>query len=188
MDIANLSCSPIPTATEPFILTVQITVGITCVLSVLGASLIILTYVAFKDLRTTARQLLVNLSVADMFVAGSHFVGLLTNYRRFLTKPCLFSSSELPSDTWCDIQGGLTMFGTIASFLWTVGVAVYLLLIIVLRWPAVAKRLVYFLYVLCWGIPAALVIAFGVAGYLGFEENVDIGEFVRKISIMLLAN
>ena len=177
VDILNSSCGPIPTATEQFILAVQITVGTTCVLSVFGASLIILTYVLFKDLRTTARQLLVNLSVADIFVAGSHFAGLLTNYRRFSTKPCFYTNGDVSTtDTWCDIQGGLTMFGTIASFLWTIGVAVYLLFVIVLRRPVAAKRLVYTLYVLCWGIPAALVIAFGVAGYLGFEENVDIGE------------
>ena len=174
-NMSLIECSPrIPTATEPFVLVIQITVGTTCVLSVLGASLIILTYLLFKDLRTTARLLLVNLSVADIFVAGSHFVGLLTNYRRFVTQPC--SNDVTASDAWCATQGGFTMFGTIASFLWTIAVAIYLLVIIVLRRPVAARRLAFILCLLCWGIPAALSIAFGVSGYLGFEENVDVGE------------
>ena len=161
---------PIPIETVGFILTVKITMGITCLLSILGASLIILTYVAFRDLRTTARQLLVNLSVADIIVAASHFVGLLTNYDRFLY-------SNLTTDAWCSVQAAITMYGTISSFLWTIAVALYMFTVIVLKRPDIARKMVPVHYLVCWGIPVVFPVWFGIEGHLGFENPADIGMF-----------
>ena len=56
-----------------FLFALKAVSGITCLLSMLGAGLIIATYVAYRDLRTLGRQQLVNLSLADMTVAASHF-------------------------------------------------------------------------------------------------------------------
>ena len=155
---------------DQFIVAVKVIVGTTCVLSVLGASLIVLTYVMFKNLRTTARQLLVNLSVADIFVAGSHFVGLFTNYDRFVYQ---FNPT---TDTFCTVQAAFTMCGTLASFLWTVAIGLYMFIVIVRRQPHVAKKLVYMFYPVCWGIPIVLTTVFGANMFLGFERNSDIGK------------
>ena len=179
--MANNSSSPchfIPADKPEFILALQVVVGATCILSILGAGLIILTYVAFRDLRTTARQLLVNLSIADLIVAVSHLAGILSNYDRFRKDPCNTRVSSSSGDVWCSTQGGITMFSSLASFLWTLAVAVYLFAVIVVRKPNLAKKLVVVFYVLCWGIPAVLVVVFGMENYLGFEENVDTGECV----------
>lgn len=156
----------------------QIAVSVTCVLSILGSSLIVLTYVLYKELRTTARQLLVNLSIADWIVAASHMTGVLTNYKRFSEHSCNDTRvSPQHTDTWCEIQGGLAMFSSLSSFLWTVAVAVYLFVIIVAQRRG--KRLVPVLYVLCWGIPAVLAVALGAKRYLGFEGGVDAGKPTR---------
>ena len=168
-NITNASTTlTIPTETLGFILTLKITVGTTCLLSILGASLIILTYVAFRDLRTTARQLLVNLSVADIIIAASHFVGLLTNYDRFLY-------SSLQKDTWCSVQAAITMYGTISSFLWTIAVALYMFTVIMMKRPEIAMKTVPVYYLVCWGIPVVFPVWFGVKDYLGFEQPADIG-------------
>ncbi len=166
-------CSPIPSESPAFIHSLQVAVSVTCVLSILGASLIIVTYALYKDLRTTARQLLVNLSVADWIVAASHMLGVLTNYKRFLHHSC--NDTRVSStDTWCEIQGGFAMFSSLSSFLWTIAVAVYLFVIIVMQRRG--QRLVPVFYVVCWGIPAVLTIVFGAKKYLGFEGTVDGGE------------
>ena len=180
--MANISdCSPIASETQGFVLAVKITVGTTCLLSVLGASLIILTYVAFRDLRTTGRQLLVNLSVADILVALTHFTGLYTNYDRFLS-PCngpnVYGNFTNLTDPWCATQGALTMFSVLASFLWTIAVAVYLFVVIVVNRALWAKRLRAVFYPVCWGVPGVIVVAFGAKQYFGFEENVDIGKSI----------
>ena len=193
-------CHSIPSLKPHFVLALQITVGTTCVLSILGASLIILTYVAFRDLRTTARQLLVNLSIADIVVAASHFVGLLAVldlYRE--SNPCSASrqlsgdnvsatiiAKETVDNVICQVQGGFTLFGTLGSFLWTIAVAVYLFVVIVADKPSLGRRLRFVFYPVCWGIPAGIAVAFGVKGYLGFEENLDIGrfdEFIRGVCV-----
>jgi len=169
---ANLTnaTTRIPIETADYILTVKIVVGTTCLLSILGASLIILTYVAFRDLRTIARQLLVNLSVADIVIAASHFVGLLTNYERFL-----YSNLRSDVDVWCSVQGAVTMYGTISSFLWTIAVALYMFTVIVMKRPEIAKKMVPVYYLVCWGVPIVFPVWFGIKRYLGFELPADVG-------------
>jgi len=171
-ELANVTnaTTRIPIETGDYILTVKIIVGTTCLLSILGASLIILTYVAFRDLRTIARQLLVNLSVADILIAASHFVGLLTNYERFL-----YSNLRSDVDVWCSVQGAVTMYGTISSFLWTIAVALYMFTVIVMKRPEIAKKMVPVYYLVCWGVPIVFPVWFGVKRYLGFELPADVG-------------
>ena len=165
-----------PSHRPHFVLALQITVGTTCVLSVLGASLIILTYVAFRDLRTTARKLLVNLSIADIVVAVSHFVGLFTNYERFL-----HNGNSENADVWCSVQAAFTMYSSIASILWTIAVALYMFTVIILRKPTTAKRTVPVYLLLCWGVPVGFTVCFGLKKYLGFEQSVDIGRFTNLL-------
>ena len=174
----NSTCD-YPTRAPEFILALKIVVGTVCILSALGAGLIILTYALFKDLRTTTRLLLVNLSVADIIVALSHFVGLFGNYERFLELcPTYSNTTGVITDTFCSIQAALTVFGSIASFWWTVAIAVYLFTIIVLKYPEKARRLHIALYPFCWGIPAVIPIVFGAVRYLGWQETGDIGMYI----------
>ena len=49
---------------------------LSCSLSIIGASTIILSYVAWKEIRSPARRLLVFLSIADLLYATSNAVGL----------------------------------------------------------------------------------------------------------------
>ncbi len=162
-------------AIEPtFLRAVEVLVGITCVLSILGASLIILTYGAYRELRTTARQLLVNLSVADLILTASHFVGIF-HYKTFIPQynPHYDGSN---TDTLCSVLGATDMFGSIASFLWTIALAGYMFTVIVLRRVQLAKYLVIPFYLICWGIPLALTIWFGVEQFFGFVETFDVSE------------
>lgn len=156
-------------------------VVLTSLLSIFGAGLIIFTYAAFKTLRTVAREILVQLSIADTVVGISHIVGMLVNYPRYLpTSPCETAPDTVADnsdrDIACEIQGGATMFATISSFLWTIAVAVYLLAIIVFEQPQCARWLRITFYPICWGIPLCLTVWFGLVGYLGFEESIDLGQ------------
>ena len=172
---------------EPdFILALKVVSGITCLLSILGAGLIIATYVAFRDLRTVARQQLVNLSLADMTVAASHFVGLAALQVENYETPHnsggngsdnAFNYSTSEQNTLCKVQGGFTMLGTLASFLWTLALGFYMLMVIVLQRTDVARYLLFLYYPICWGVPLTLTLWFGLVKptYLGFGEGADIG-------------
>ena len=71
-----------PPGSLDIVIAIRVGVGTSSFLSVLGAGLVIASYAAFRDLRTTSRLLLVNLSVADLIVSMSHLVGLIENIGR----------------------------------------------------------------------------------------------------------
>lgn len=177
----NTNCTHMPVYEHRFVVALTSAVVITSLLSVFGSGLIIFTYAAFKNLRTVAREILVQLSIADIIMCVSHIVGVLVNLPRFIPQHCETPESLANityDDVACKIQGGATMFGTISSFLWTIAVAVYLLTIIVFEKQQFARRLRFTFYPICWGIPFSLVVWFGINNYLGFEESVDIGKSV----------
>ena len=76
MELENNSS---PSQSLGVVIGIRVGVGASSFLSVLGASLVIASYAVFRDLRTTGRLLLVNLSVADLLVSASHLVGLVEN-------------------------------------------------------------------------------------------------------------
>lgn len=161
-----------PALSDAVILATQITGSITCVLSILGASLIIFTYVSFKDLRTTARQLLVSLSVADIIVALSHFVGLFANYRRFVIvneNGFRVASDSSNGDPVCIIQAAVSMFGTVASLLLSMMIAFYLLVLTQSNTLKFARRLMPLIYLVSWGVPFVVVAVVGAVRSFGYE-------------------
>lgn len=176
-DTPPTNCTRMPVYDRHFVVALTVAVVITSLLSVFGSGLIIFTYAAFKNLRTVAREILVQLSIADIIVSLSHMVGVLVNLPRYIPKPCESPESlHITDDVACKVQGGATMFGTISSFLWTIAVAVYLLAIIVFEKQQFARWLRFTFYPICWGIPFSLVVWFGLDDYLGFEESIDVGK------------
>lgn len=161
-----------PALSDQVILVTQITAGTTCILSILGASLIIFTYVAFKQLRTLARQLLASLSVADIIIAVSHFLGLFVNYKRFITEDedgSKFISNSSYADPLCITQAAFTMFGTVASLLLSMLIGFYLLVLTQSKTMKPAKCLVPFIYLIGWGVPLVIVALVGGLRSYGYE-------------------
>ena len=132
---SNNSCIEGLVTREGFTYALQAAVTFTSFLSILGAGLIVFTYVAFRDLRTVARHLLLQLSVADIIVASSHIVGVNVIYPKYANyRNCPDETNNI-TDVVCEIQGGFTMVGTLGSFLWTIAIAVYLVVIAVFEKP-----------------------------------------------------
>lgn len=110
----------------------QVVVLCSCALSFLGSSLIVLTYIIWPDLRTTPRKLLVYLSVSDWLSAVSYAFGVWS----------VFRTDSLD----CVIQGAISSFANTSSFFWTVAIAVYLYIFIVLSNQRLADSLVLFFH------------------------------------------
>ena len=62
--------------------TVRVCVGVCSCLSIVGAFAIIISYAAFPELRTTARQLLLNVSITDVLISLALLLGLIQNARK----------------------------------------------------------------------------------------------------------
>ncbi|XP_035512737.1 G-protein coupled receptor 157 [Morone saxatilis] len=135
----------------------QVVVLISCALSFLGSTLIILTYFIWPDLRTTPRRLLVYLSVSDWMSAVSYGFGVWR----------VFGTDSLE----CVVQGAISTFANTSSFFWTVAIAVYLYIFIVRSSQRVADSLVLFFHIISWGIPLAITTAAVSLNKIGYDAS-----------------
>lgn len=145
-------------------MSVRIVVGVTCVLSMIGAVLIVLSYILIRDIRTKAREILVNLSLMDFMVATANLIGIFINS---FTETTI---SGAPTTSLCLAQASFAMYGTISSVLWTICVAVYVFVRIMLENSKWAQRAVYGFYVICYGVPLIMTLWFSLTGKLGNDD------------------
>ncbi|CAI5647298.1 G-protein coupled receptor 157 [Oreochromis niloticus] len=148
----------------------QVIVLLSCALSFLGSSLIILTYIIWSDLRTTPRKLLVYLSVSDWLSAVSYAFGVWSVFRT--------NSAE------CVAQGAISTFANTSSFFWTVAIAVYLYVFIVRANQRVADSLVLVFHLVSWGIPLGITIAAVSLNKIGYDASeVSVGWCWVRINV-----
>lgn len=148
-------------------ISVRVVVGITCLFSMAGSVLIILSYCCFKPLRTRVRLILVHLSLMDFGVALSNFVGDVANFDRYYINGTSSGSPGSNScvqilprenvsavvDNLCVLQGVVALYATLSSVLWTTSLAVYMYLLIVHYRTQLSKYSVWISYALCYGLP-----------------------------------
>ena len=150
---------------------VRAVVGVTCILSMIGASLIVLSYVLIKDIRTKAREILVNLSLMDFMAAAANFTGVVVNFDTYLLNPAHPNISDHKYHTmnnFCKSQAFFAMYGTISSVLWTICIAVYIFLRIMLDGRNIAQKAIYSCYAVSYGVPFILSLWFVLTGKLGY--------------------
>lgn len=135
----------------------QVLVLVSCVLSMLGAALVLSSYALWPELRTTPRQLLLFLSVADLLSALSYFYGAWK----------LFTSN-----TWdCVTQGAVSTFSNTSSFFWTVAIAIYLYIFIVKSNQRLADSMLSYFHLISWGVPLAITIAAVSLKKIGYDAS-----------------
>lgn len=153
-------------------ISVRVAVWITCSLSMLGALLIIFSYVCFKTMRSRAREILVHISVMDFLVAASNLTGAAVDFDRFYnctkgTDSC--SSHPASVDYWCKTQAFFAIYCTLGSVLWTVSLSVYLYFLITHHGTKKAKYSLYFSYFFCYLLPLLLTLWLLLTGRLGYS-------------------
>ena len=152
---------------------VRAVVGVTCVLSMAGAVLIILSYILIKDTRTKAREILLNLSLMDFTVAAANFVGILVNFDNFLYKPDGIPPTDQHQyhmlNSICKVQAFFAMYATISSILWTNCIAVYIFLHILYEGQLRVFWTMSTFYLLSYGLPLILNLWFLSTHKLGYS-------------------
>ena len=165
--------------TEAYLIAVNIAVGVTSVLSLLGSFAIIATYLAFREIRTLARHLLCCLSGADLVIAAASLASLAIFAelaREEKEESC--NSGEGPSPRLrrsCIAQGVFIVFATESAILWTMAVAIYMFVLVVLSRPTLGKKLVVPFHVACWGLPLVLTVWLVSDGFIGYEPGATNG-------------
>ena len=136
-----------------------------CGLSVLGSLLIVVAYCALKDMRTGAQKIVTLLAIADFVSAAGYIIGSINFLVHF------DEDDEAKCKVFTDIcvaQASFTSWSSIASFCWTVILAVYFSLVIVYKKSHLAARLMPLYNLIAWGAPALIIIPLAATGKLGF--------------------
>ena len=195
--LPNATVQPFPNATlypavyPGFILALRICVGTTCVLSIFGGLGIVIAYACFlrprpddhldsaEATRDQLRQILVFLSIADILIAWGHLWGISTYLERLHDVSSQYNTSVPSSD--CSVQAVITIYGTIASFMWTVILTMLVFVLIKHQQKEKVKR--YFgrkaftiYHLLCWLVPLIEICIMARLNLLGYD-TVDIGEY-----------
>lgn len=127
------------------------------------------------------RLILVNLSIADIIVAASHLWGAAGNYETYFhhNQRADVTGPNGSTDAECDVQGAFAVYGTIASFLWTITLSFFAVATMMSSNPQFfgTKWYILLLYHLFgWGLPAVIVIVVAAKRALGLADQYAIGE------------
>ena len=131
------------------------------------------------EMMSPGRLIIVNLSIADILLAASHLWGVLAGYQQFFNKNdnAHNSGPNGSTDTMCDVQGALAVYGTISSFLWTIILSFFVVGTLLLphprRYGSLCAFLVYQL--ICWGLPAVVLFVIALEKEFGSQDDVTIG-------------
>ena len=127
------------------------------ILSTIGSLLIVLTYSAFREVRTTSREILVYLSLADIGKNAMIIWGVADKD---------INDSETAT---CQVQAVVLIYCGIAEYLWTCALSLYLFVILVRNPGWGSKRCPNVIHAVCWS--AGFVVA--LVAYLCGKTGID---------------
>ena len=141
----------------------RVVVAFTCSLSMIGALLIVLSYIFLKNIRTKTRQIIVHLSIADFGTACANFIGATVYFDYYILKcraSCNNTFPGIPCDAvenLCTAQAFFASYFTIVSVLWTLSLSVYIhCLVVHSGMMRTHSMVIYFSYCFCWGMPLVI--------------------------------
>ena len=140
---------------------------VSCIFSVLGSFLIIITYCILKDMRTGAQKLITFLALADLISAAGYIVGsanYLTHHNTTDVAACQ------TFEKLCVAQATITTWSSLVSFCLTVILAFYFFLIIVFKRAQVAGKFIILYNIIAWGGPLIIVIPLLACGKFGYAH------------------
>ena len=150
-------------------------VALCCVLSMLGSLLIIFSYVFITEIRTTSRAILVHLSIADFGVACANFIGATVYFHGYLK---LNNCEQMPDNSMCFVINGFCTaqaffagYFTLASVLWTLGLAVYIYTLVATVYSTLPIHVARFLFFFCWGMPLFIAVWLLQTDRLGYSPH-----------------
>lgn len=150
------------------------------VCSAVGASIIILSYIVWPDIRTRSRTYLLFISIADLLVATANAVGssgASTPHWKPVVDDTNTSNPVFKlDDTLCKVQAAWGTVGMLSSIMWSVTLAVYLYVHIVKDDWRLAERTFIVSCVFCTIVPLAIVAAAAGCDMLGWDSaTVSVG-------------
>lgn len=136
----------------------EIILTVVASLSAFGSIAIIVTYFLWRDLQTTARRILVYISIGDFFTV-------------YPTLVIFWTKEYNKNGISCKVQSFVTSTAVMWSFFWTSSLAIYLYIAVVKKNHGVAEKLMVVFHMINWCVPALLLGAAWYEDHLGYTEN-----------------
>ena len=146
----------------------RIVSAITCALSIIGSLGIILSHIFSK-----VREILVHLSIMDLLYTTANFVGIILPYDKYIFHRKGREHSNFKR--LCEAQAFLTVYETIGSILWALGLSVYLYYRLMTLDTTMIKRVVIMLYLVCYLLPLYPSLWLLLGGRLGYPQSAHKG-------------
>lgn len=130
-------------------------------LSMVGALIIIVTFIVWPDIRTNSRRIIFCISISDFSVACLNTIGLYNP-----------PTKDFTQEFTCKMQATLNVVAVLSSFLWTVNLSLYFYMTICKKISTPSeKRMMTLFHVTAWGFPTTIaVFAYGLQG-VGYSRD-----------------
>ena len=139
------------------------------ILSCFGSLLILITYIALKDMRTTAQKIVTHLAVADFFYAAALLMGEI-NFEIHYGITDHYKCSVFQSV--CQVQAFVSAGSSMAAYFWTSLLAVYFFCHYVYNYGAAVAKLLPLCTVAIWLIPILILFPLLYVGELGYSGSI----------------
>lgn len=188
-DLAMMNCSDAQFFIKKDV--IRISVGITCVFSMIGAVLIMASFLCFKTMRSPTRFILFNIALSDFFVGFSNFAGDVGNFNAYYINWTIADASLCHQSEYYNIfhsitpsmqitpsalirnlcvgQATIALYSTLSSVLWTMALAVYLYFSITSAGTKMATLSLRFSFVFSYGVPLFLTLWMYFTKKLGYS-------------------
>ena len=131
---------------------------VSSVLSIFGSSLIIITYLVWKDVRKSiARAILFFLALADLLSGSGYLVSAVAYY----------AGNQRFSSEFCRYAGVWTTYFPMSSYIWTSHFAIYYFVVLVLKKDKWRIKMMVTFQLTAWLIPLIILIPADVTGWIG---------------------
>ena len=133
-------------------------------LSCAGALLIIVAYVAFRDIRKGAQTIITQIAVADFIYSAAFLVSALNYFAHYSEtdqRKCVVYANV------CTLQAYVTVWTAWSVFVWNSVLAFYFCVHYVFNRKGLALRLMPVYNVTAWGLPIAVALPLLCLGKLG---------------------
>lgn len=136
-------------------------------LSLVGSALTIVTFLAMNDLRkSTVRQIITFLAVADLLTSATYFMAGVAHYY-FFTKDGIRDDEKSQFHDFCKTQAFLTSYFSMASFFWTAFLPMYFVFPLVFGVYHWKKRIILTYNITGWAVPLLICVIASSLDYLG---------------------
>ena len=170
-------CFDTSTLEQEYLINSSFTI-IACILSIFGSSLIILSYVLWKDVRkSTARAIVFCLAICDLMSASGYLSAPIIFYANYNASQTAEQTRMPIPLTACKFQSFWTTFFVLVSFFWTSYLAVYFVITLVLQKTQWTKKLMIFFILTSWTIPLVICVVAISLNWLGPARYSTVGSW-----------